>query len=158
MTNDERFIGHNIRNARKEKKMTQSDLANACFISNTVISAYENGKKTPNLDTLANIARALNVSIDSLYYGAEEDAIIKRPAKRGRKIVNCFKYMYDEGMISHRYDNGVQKLEIWGNYAVMTKLYQQLSDFDHDKDKYPDAEMFLEMLLEGAGNQIDAQE
>lgn len=158
MTSDKKFIGSNIKKMRNEKKMTQADLANACYISNTVVSAYENGKKTPNLDTLANIARALNVSIDSLYYGSEEDAIIKRPTKKGRKIVNCFQYLYDEKVLRRFFEKGSAKLEVGGYKGVLTKLYNQLDEFNHDKGKYSDPDTFLEMMLEAAGNEIDEKD
>lgn len=58
------LIGKNIRSARKNKNWAQTDLARATGMANTVISAYERGKKTPGLETLAIIANALEVSLD----------------------------------------------------------------------------------------------
>ena len=39
-------IGANIREVRLEKKLSQEKLANACGFANTMLSAYETGKKT----------------------------------------------------------------------------------------------------------------
>ena len=59
-------IGKNIRIVRNEKGLSQEKLAQMCGFSNTTLSAYENSKKFPNLDTTATIARELNVSIERL--------------------------------------------------------------------------------------------
>ncbi|WP_081668209.1 helix-turn-helix domain-containing protein [Butyrivibrio sp. MC2013] len=150
------FIGSNIKKARIKKKMTQMELANDCFTTNTVISAYENGKKMPSLDTIANISRALDVSIDSLYFGSEENAIITRPAKKGRKIVNCFKYLFDQSIIgSSGNREGYSKLYITRYLNAFSRLYNNLLEYKNTIDLYPDQEAFLEMLLEKAGNEID---
>ena len=50
--NIEITIGRNIREARKNKQWSQSNLSAATGISNTTISAYETGKKEPGLVTL----------------------------------------------------------------------------------------------------------
>ena len=46
--------------------MTQEDLAAALEMSPTHISVIERGVKSPKLETLVNIANALNVSSDTL--------------------------------------------------------------------------------------------
>ena len=52
--------------ARKKAGMTQEDLAAALEMSPTHISVIERGVKSPKLETLVNIANALNVSSDML--------------------------------------------------------------------------------------------
>ena len=59
-------LGKRIRKFREGKGWTQSDLADAISMSNTTISHIEVGKGRPELNTIVNIANALEVSLDSL--------------------------------------------------------------------------------------------
>jgi transcriptional regulator with XRE-family HTH domain len=59
-------IGEAIRKARKEKGMTQAQLAAAADIYSMYISHYETGKKFPSILNLIAIADALGVSLDYL--------------------------------------------------------------------------------------------
>lgn len=59
-------IGARIRSAREKAGLTQEELAAAIDISPTHISVIERGIKTPKLETLINIANALDVSSDML--------------------------------------------------------------------------------------------
>ena len=69
-------VGKNIREIRKSKGISQAQLAKQCDFSNTTLSAYENSKKIPNAYTLSKIARQLNVSMDRLYLGDENERFI----------------------------------------------------------------------------------
>lgn len=55
-----------IRKARLAAKMSQAELAIKCDMHHTHISVYERGVRIPKLDTIATIAKALNVSPFSL--------------------------------------------------------------------------------------------
>lgn len=59
-------LGSRIKGLRKEKKMSQGDLALLCSTTSAAISRYENGKRIPRSDTVARIARALDTSVDYL--------------------------------------------------------------------------------------------
>ena len=52
-------IGKNIRAIRKEKKMTLQQIADILGCSPQLISQYENGKRTPKIETQQKIANAL---------------------------------------------------------------------------------------------------
>jgi transcriptional regulator with XRE-family HTH domain len=63
-TSEEVTIG--IKDARLRAGMTQVDLAAACGVTQGIVSAWELGHKVPRARMLARVARALNVSVDSL--------------------------------------------------------------------------------------------
>ena len=69
MTNEERFrkLGLNIAYYRKEKGMSQMELAEHIGISRTHMSRIENNECSPSLDTLFNIADALSVNISEFF-------------------------------------------------------------------------------------------
>ncbi len=74
-------------------------MGDKCQIANSLISAYETGKKNPGLVTLATIAKELGVSIDRLYYGDENSAFIDAEPNAGKKIVNSLKLLWEQNVI-----------------------------------------------------------
>lgn len=58
--------GEKIKNLRKEKGLTQEQLADLINIGRSALSLYEIESRQPDPETLKNIARALNVSTDFL--------------------------------------------------------------------------------------------
>lgn len=59
-------IGKNIRDIRKSKNMSQSELGKLLGVSQAMIAQYENGTRMPKIETIARIAEALNVYIGRL--------------------------------------------------------------------------------------------
>lgn len=59
-------IGDNIKAIRKEKKITQEELAKKCGLSKNGLWNYENNKREPGIETLNDIASALDTTIEKL--------------------------------------------------------------------------------------------
>lgn len=59
-------LGEHIKKARQERGITQKILAERVGVSQPMINYYEKGIRTPSVSTLVNIAKELNVSVDSL--------------------------------------------------------------------------------------------
>jgi transcriptional regulator with XRE-family HTH domain len=55
-----------LQELRKQKGLTQEELAQELFVSRTAVSKWESGRGYPNLDSLKAIAKYFSVSIDSL--------------------------------------------------------------------------------------------
>ena len=150
------FLGKNIKRIRKSKNMSQSDLGKLCFLSTPAISSYENGHTLPSLNTIASIAQAFGVSIDTLCFGDEESAIVQRPVNRGRKIANCFQYLFNEGYLFKYKDySNHDTIVIHKDIDVFLNLYANLHDFRFKHDNYPNPEVYVDMMLEGVGNELN---
>ena len=63
-------IGTNIKALRREKRMSQEQLAQALHVTRQTVSAWERGLSLPGLDTLGEIARVLEAEPERLLYGA----------------------------------------------------------------------------------------
>ena len=64
-------ISERIRNARKAKNLSQQALGELLDVSFQAVSTWEQGKFIPDADHLPALAKALDISLDSLF--AEED-------------------------------------------------------------------------------------
>ncbi len=59
-------FGDRLRKLRKERKLTQKELANLIGVKNSVISFYEVGDRKPSLEVLIKLSNALHISTDIL--------------------------------------------------------------------------------------------
>ncbi len=66
-------IGKNIKNYRLLKGWTQDQLANKSGLSKNAIYNYENGKRSPNIKIIYQIADALEIEHDKILDSKESD-------------------------------------------------------------------------------------
>lgn len=59
-------FGERLKTLRKERNLTQKQLATLIGVKNSVISFYEVGDRTPSPEVLKKLALALHVSADTL--------------------------------------------------------------------------------------------
>ena len=62
------IVGYKIKEVRESLNMTQEELAEKSGVSRGTISALENGCPITTSKTLVNLAKAMNVSIDRIFY------------------------------------------------------------------------------------------
>ena len=67
-------FGYILKRIRKERGITQTNLAKELCISNFVISDWERDRTEPNLETLALISVYFDVSTDYLLTGEIQNA------------------------------------------------------------------------------------
>ena len=70
---DQIKIGKFIQEKRKEKKLTQGDLAEKLNITDRAISKWENGICLPDANTMPELCKLLNISINDLFSGEMVD-------------------------------------------------------------------------------------
>lgn len=68
---DKMEFNEKLQELRKQKELTQEELAAALFVSRTAISKWESGRGYPNIDSLKSIARFFGVTVDELLSGEE---------------------------------------------------------------------------------------
>ena len=73
-----------LQELRKQKGLTQEELAEELFVSRTAISKWESGRGYPGIDSLKAISKYFSISLDDLLSGdeiltiAEEDSTEKQ--------------------------------------------------------------------------------
>lgn len=78
-------LGEKLQQLRKQRGMTQEELAAALYVSRTAISKWESGRGLPSIDSLQAISRYFSVSIDSLLSTDEVLAIAGEDSRQQRK-------------------------------------------------------------------------
>ena len=81
-------LSEKLQELRKEKGLTQEELAEALFVSRTAISKWESGRGVANIESLKAISKFFSVSIDELLSGeeilkiADEDVYKRQDAEK----------------------------------------------------------------------------
>ena len=64
---DMELIGKKIQSLRKNKNITQAQLANALMVSSQSVSKWENSLSVPDISLLPMIARYFGITMDELF-------------------------------------------------------------------------------------------
>ena len=70
-----------LQQLRKQKGLTQEELADLLYVSRTAISKWESGRGFPNIESLKAISKYFSISLDELLSGEELLAIAEKDQK-----------------------------------------------------------------------------
>ena len=74
-----------LQNLRKQKGLTQEELAAKLFVSRTAVSKWDSGRGYPNIDSLKEISKFFSVSVDELL---SSDELINAAQDENRKNIS----------------------------------------------------------------------
>jgi len=97
-------LGKNLKRARKERGMTQMQLALEIGTSLSLVSKYESGKTVPRITAAARIAEALDISLDELIgtESSENPSGGEAPGGYRKRIITA--------AINHRINQEIKRL------------------------------------------------
>lgn len=87
---NENRIGSFIQLSRKEKGMTQKDLADRIGVSDKTISKWENGNSVPDTEILTSLCQSLDISVNELLSG-EKLPVENYSVKAEENMMNLLK-------------------------------------------------------------------
>lgn len=144
-------FAENLKTIRKERHISQEDLAELMGVSRQAVSKWEQGSGYPEMEKLLLLSKELNVSLDYLMLGEIEitesnksisNNIIVPTGKitiksyDGKSIVNCYKVLASHVMYKAKDDEpkcwliGVNSGAFWGEKSIVLGWY-----VDEDKIK-----------------------
>ena len=74
-----------LQELRKQKKLTQEELANALFVSRAAVSKWESARGYPNIDSLKALAKFFGVTIDELLSSEELLTIASKDTMQAKR-------------------------------------------------------------------------
>ena len=80
-------LNEKLQELRKQKGLTQEELAQALYVSRTAVSKWEAGRGYPSIDSLKAIAKFFSVTVDSLISGEELLTVAEADGKEKEKRV-----------------------------------------------------------------------
>lgn len=91
---DQKKIGIFLKELRKEKNLTQEQLAEMLGVTNRSVSRWENGVNMPDFDLVIEIARYYDVSIEEILDGERKNEMIDK--KTEQMLLKVADYENDE--------------------------------------------------------------
>ncbi|MDD6795639.1 MAG: helix-turn-helix transcriptional regulator [Clostridiaceae bacterium] len=90
-----------LQQLRKQKNLTQEQLAEKLYVSRTAISKWESGKGYPSIESLKCISKFFKITIDELLSGEELISIAETESKTNlEKVYNLIYGILDVMVIS----------------------------------------------------------
>ena len=80
-------LGNRLRELRKEKNMTRSDLAGKLFVTPSTVSRWESGDRQPDISMLSQLADILEVDIGTLMSSIEKSVPVNIIVVDDEKII-----------------------------------------------------------------------
>ena len=68
-------FGEQLKNHRKEKGLSQEELANLLYVTRQSVSQWENDKTMPSVDLLVKLSEIFDTTVDALLGKPEKDVI-----------------------------------------------------------------------------------
>ena len=81
-----------LQTLRKQKNLTQEELASALYVSRTAISKWESGKGYPGIESLKAISGFFSVSLDELLSSDEVLTIAEEDSRQKEKHLRSIVY------------------------------------------------------------------
>ena len=78
-------LNQKLQELRKQKGLTQEELAKSLYVSRTAISKWESGRGYPSIDSLKEIAKFFSVTVDELLSADEALTIAKEEGRQTKK-------------------------------------------------------------------------
>ena len=124
-----KHIGRNIRKARLNRDITQSELAYMVNVSESAISQWESGKTSPDLGTIPKLCAILDISADWLLDVGSE---------RREKEINDIIAQTDKLVAAAQFESATAILqEALNKYPTSDKLvYSLMLSIRNDDDKW----------------------
>ena len=128
---------------RKEKGLTQEELAQILFVSRAAVSKWESGRGYPSIDSLKAIANYFSVSIDMLLSTDEVITIAQEDATQKRKslcalVFGCldtsFSLFFFLPLFGHQENGTIQavtfpalsSVQPWLRYAYLAGIFAMI--------------------------------
>ena len=141
-------IGEVIRKYRKEKHLTQEEMANRLGVSTPAVNKWENGASLPDVTMLAPIARLLGISVDTLLSFREDLTM-----EESREILNTLWVHLNNGAFAQAFQFAKQQTKEYPSCCgLMLWIAQALDAYFvvMPRDRTEETDGFVRSCLERA--------
>ena len=127
-------LGKKIKELRNKHGLTQNELAEKLFVSYQAVSQWENGTTNPDINTLVELAKTFNISLDELFdlkinnkteelniKDAKDDElyILLARGNQLQKLINYKEFVKHNDNLEVKYDGSINN--IYTHFSITVK-------------------------------------
>lgn len=128
-------LGKKIKEIRQQHNLTQNELAEKLYVSFQAVSQWENGTTNPDINTIIELAKEFNLSLDELFdlkksnsqqeqikiKDAKEDELYILVAKGNtlKQLINYKEYVKHSDLIHVEYDASLNS--VYSHFSITVK-------------------------------------
>lgn len=146
-------FGENLKNVRKQRNITQEELAEILGVSRQAISKWESDNGYPETEKLLLISRTLNISLDYLLNDAsvlqekeeaEEKSVVIAPSGKiaittydKQNVIVCHSVKSSKILFPHKDEPkylllGIDKVTFWGEHTIILGWYETSENIEKE--------------------------
>ena len=124
---DQKKIGAFLKALRKEKGLTQEDLAQHLHVSSRTVSRWETGSNMPDIGLLIEIAEFYDVSIPEIVSGERKNEAMNEETKEVAKTLSSYAENEKELLLRKIRAESILGVCSLAVYAILEKRFSQPS-------------------------------
>jgi transcriptional regulator with XRE-family HTH domain len=146
-------FGENLKNVRKQRDVTQEELAETLGVSRQAISKWESDNGYPETEKLLLLSKILNISLDYLMNDAsemqekeksEEKKVVIAPSGKiaimthdKQNVIVCHSVKSSKIIFPHKDEPeyillGIDKVTFWGEHTTILGWYETLENIEKE--------------------------
>jgi transcriptional regulator with XRE-family HTH domain len=146
-------FGENLKNVRRQRDITQEELAETLGVSRQAISKWESDNGYPETEKLLLLSKILNISLDYLMNDAsemqekeksEEKNIVIAPSGKiaimthdKQNVIVCHSVKSSKIIFPHKDEPeyillGIDKVTFWGEHTTILGWYETLENIEKE--------------------------
>ena len=139
---DQKQIGSFLKELRKEKSITQEQLAEQLNVSGRTVSRWETGNNMPDISLLVEISELFDVSIPEIINGERKSENMNEEVKAVAKSMSDYALAEKEGIIKE-----VRNLGLIGLAALIVYYIIDISKIGHGDEIIANISMYSQTLM-----------
>ena len=140
---DQKRIGSFLKELRKEKNITQEQLAEQLNVSGRTVSRWETGNNMPDISLLVEISELYDVSIPEIINGERKsENMNKEEVKEVAKSMSDYALAEKEGIIKE-----IRNLSLVGLLALIVYYIIDISKIGLDNEIIANISMYSQTLI-----------
>lgn len=139
---DQKQIGSFLKELRKEKKLTQEQLAEALNVSGRTVSRWETGNNMPDISLLVEISELFDVSIPEIINGERKSENMNEEVKEVAQSMSDYALAEKEGIIKE-----IRNLSLIGLLALIIYYIIDISKMGLGNEMMANISMYSQTLI-----------
>ncbi|MBQ8262897.1 MAG: helix-turn-helix transcriptional regulator [Lachnospiraceae bacterium] len=139
---DQKQIGSFLKELRKEKSITQEQLAEHLNVSGRTVSRWETGSNMPDISLLVELSEFYDVSIPEIINGERKSENMNEEVKEVAKSMSEYALAEKESMLKE-----IRVLSLLGLVALIIYYVIDLSGMGEGNDFFANVAMYSQTLV-----------